>query len=222
MPSSSMDRPTSAGAISKTSRSPVARENPYTMVTTNPPMQSNRTSSWAVESSSRRNESHGSGMPLWGRVGKVFSLHVSEQIPVCSDTRPVFAQPLSFNLCHRVVAERILTRKASTFQNLQTLPKFSGPLAVVFALCDLTRKRHGKPQSVLPVTYFNVSDQPLPIHVSVRQCQPRQALGNSGVKVRLVQRVKQDSGRVLLNLCSEVRKPWITQRRQVFSEIVLP
>jgi len=136
-------------------------------------------------------------MPLWGRVGKVFSLHVREQIPVCSDTRPVFAQPLSFNLCHRVVAERILTRKASTFQNLQTLPKFPGPLAVVFALCDLTRKRHGKPQSVLPVTYFNVSDQPIPIHVSVRQCQPRQALGNSGVKVRLVQRVKQDSGRVL-------------------------
>ena len=29
-------------------------------------------------------ESHGSGMPLWGDVGKVFSLHVREQIPVCS------------------------------------------------------------------------------------------------------------------------------------------
>src|SRR5271157_4796935 len=198
MPSSSMDRLAAAGAISKTSRSAVDRENPYTMVTTKPPMQSNRTSSCAVESSSRRNESHGSGMPLWGCVGKVFSLHVREQIPVCSDRRPVFAQPLSFSLCHRVVAERILTRKAGTFQNLQTLPKFSGPLTVVFALRDFARERYGKPQSVLPVTHFDVSDQPIPIHINVHQCQPWQALGNSGIKVRLIQRVKQDTGRVLL------------------------
>src|SRR6266568_771861 len=42
--------------ISKTSKSPVDRENPYTRVTTNPPMQSNRTSSCAITSSSRRNE----------------------------------------------------------------------------------------------------------------------------------------------------------------------
>jgi hypothetical protein len=85
MPSLSMDRPAAAGAISKTSRSAVDRENPYTMVTTNPPMQSSRTSSCAIESSSRRNERHGSGMFLGGCVGKVLSLHVREQIPVCSN-----------------------------------------------------------------------------------------------------------------------------------------
>jgi hypothetical protein len=62
IPSSSMARPASLGAISRTFRSPVGRENPYTMVTTNPPMQSSRTSSCTAESNSRRNESHGSGM----------------------------------------------------------------------------------------------------------------------------------------------------------------
>src|ERR1700682_1756701 len=131
-----MDRPAASGAISKTSRSAVDRENPYTTVTTNPPMRSSRTSSCAVESSSRRNESHGSGMLLGGCVGKALSLHVREQIPVCSNRRPVFTQPLSFSLCHRVVAKRILTRKTGTFQNLQKLSKLFYPVAVVFVRRD--------------------------------------------------------------------------------------
>ena len=98
----------------------------------------------------------------------------------------MFAQPLPFSLCHRVVAERILTRKAGTLQDLETLPKFSAPLAVVFVLRDFARERDGKPQSVLPVTHFDVSDQPIPIHINVCQRQPWQALGNSGVNVRLI------------------------------------
>src|SRR5271166_1910431 len=81
-----------AGAISKTSRSPVGRENPYTMVTTNPPIQSSRTSSCAIESNSRRNESHGSGMLSFGCVGKVFSLHVGQEIPVGRRGRAMLSQ----------------------------------------------------------------------------------------------------------------------------------
>ena len=44
--------------------------------------QSSRTSSYTAESNSRRNESHGSRMLSFGCVGKVFSLHVGQEIPV--------------------------------------------------------------------------------------------------------------------------------------------
>ena len=81
--------PLSFGAIPKTSRSSVGLENPYTIVMTNPPMQSSRTSSCTAESSSRKKENHGSGMLLWGRVGKLFSFHVGEEIPVCCGGRAV-------------------------------------------------------------------------------------------------------------------------------------
>src|ERR1700758_2552107 len=152
-------------------------------------------------------------MALYECVGKLFSLNVREQIPVCSERRPVFAQPLSFGLSHRVVAERILPRKTGTLQNSETLPQLSKSLAVVLALCGFASERHGKPQSVLPVTHFCVSHQPIPIHVNVCQRQPWQTLSDSGVKVRFIQCVKQDSGWVLLNLWSEIRKSRITQSR---------
>src|SRR5579859_1354426 len=192
MPSSNMERPTSAGAISKTSRSPVGRENPYTMVTTNPPMQSSRTSSCTAASESRRNESHGSGMLSFGCVGKVFSLHVGQEIPVGCSGRAMLAQPCSLSLGHRVVTEGIFARKPGSFQNLQIRPKLSRPLALLPALRHFARQRDSKSQSVLPITYLGVANQPVPIHINVGHSQPWQPLSNPGVKVWFVQRLQQD------------------------------
>src|SRR5260370_33386189 len=77
--------PASLGAISRTSRSAVGLEQPYTVVTTKPPMQSKRISVSTAESSSRRKESHGSGIDLLGSIRKMPTLHISEQIPVARD-----------------------------------------------------------------------------------------------------------------------------------------
>ena len=93
---SAVVRPASLGAISGTSRSPVGRENPYTMVTTNPPMQSSRTSSCTAESNSRRNESHGSGMLSLGCVGKVFSLRLQKLLKHSSQVGRHVIVPPSF------------------------------------------------------------------------------------------------------------------------------
>lgn len=60
MPNSSRCLPDSLGAISSTSRSAVGREKPYTMLMTNPPMQSRRRSSSTAESSSRKKDNQGS------------------------------------------------------------------------------------------------------------------------------------------------------------------
>jgi hypothetical protein len=103
--SSSTGRPASRGAISNTSRSPVSRENPYTTVTTNPPIQSSLISSLTAESNSRKNESHGSGILLFGYISKLFSLHVGQEIPVRRDWRTMFPQPCSLSLDHGVLAE---------------------------------------------------------------------------------------------------------------------
>src|ERR1035437_2767509 len=131
MPSSRMDRPISFGAISKTSRSSVGLENRYTIVMTNPPMQFRRTSSCTAESSSPKKENHGSEMLLWGRVGKVFSFHVCEEIPVRCGGRAVLTQPHSFSLSHRVVAKGIFAHQLRTLQDFQRLRKLSRPLAAI-------------------------------------------------------------------------------------------
>src|ERR1700733_9989175 len=137
------------------------------MVTTNPPIQSSLTSSRAIESSSRRNESHGSGMLSFGCVGKIFSLHVGQEIPVGRSGRAMLSQPCSLRLGHRVVTEGIFARKPGSFQNLQTRPKLSSPLALLPALRHFTRQRDSKSQSVLPITYLGVANQPVPIQINV-------------------------------------------------------
>src|SRR5271163_1063650 len=187
-----MERPTSAGAISKTSRSPVGRENPYTMVTTNPPIQSSRTSSCAIASNSRRNESHGSGMLSIGCVGEMFSLHVGQEIPVGRSGRTMLSQPCSLGLGHRVVTEGIFARKPGSFQNLQTRPKLTRPLALLPALRHFARQRDSKSQSVLPIMNLGVANQPTPVHINVGHGQPWQPFSNTGIKIWFVQRLQQD------------------------------
>ena len=118
-PSSSIAFPASLGAISRTSRSAVGLEKPYTIVTTKPPMQFKRISVSTAESSSRRKESHGSGMDLLGSIRKMLTLHISEQIPVARDRRTMVAEPLSFRFCHGVVTEGILAGKPRSFQHVQ-------------------------------------------------------------------------------------------------------
>src|SRR5271166_4473773 len=210
-----------AGAISKTSRSPVGRENPYTMVTTNPPIQSSRTSSCAIESNSRRNESHGSGMLSFGCVGKVFSLHVGQEIPVGRRGRAMFSQPCSLSLGHRVVTEGIFARKPGSFQNLQTRSKLSRPLALLPALRHFTRQRDSKSQSVLPVVYLGIANQPVPVHISVGHSQPWQPLSNTGVKVWFVQRLQQDFRGVPSSPASKIGESGITERPEFRAEIPL-
>src|ERR1017187_6403928 len=144
MPSSRMDRPISFGAISKTSRSSVGLENRYTIVMTNPPMQFRRTSSCTAESSSPKKENHGSEILLWGRVGKVFSFHVCEEIPVRCGGRAVLTQPHSFSAGHRVVTEGIFSRKSRSIQHTHVLSKLVFSLSVVVAYCHFARERESK------------------------------------------------------------------------------
>src|SRR5208283_4765832 len=131
---------------------------PYTMVTTNPPMQSNRTSSCAAASNARRNESHGSGMLSFECIGKMFSLHVGQEIPVGRCGRTMLSQPCSLGLGHRVVTEGIFARKPGSLQDLQTRPKHSRPLALIHALRHLSRHRDSKSQSVLPIMDLGVAN----------------------------------------------------------------
>src|ERR1700722_17404851 len=145
MLSSNTCLPDSLGAISSTSRSAVGRESPYTMLITNPPMQSRRMSSPTAESNSRKNDNQDSGRPLLCRVGKMLSLHVGQEIPVSCDGRTMFSQPRSFGLRHRVVAEGIFACKPRTLQNFQMSSKLSRPLNVILAFCHVTRQRDGKP-----------------------------------------------------------------------------
>jgi hypothetical protein len=81
--------------------------------------QSKRISVSTAESSSRRKESHGSGMDLSGSIRKMLTLHISEQIPVARDRRTMVAEPLSFRFCHGVVTEGILAGKPRSFQHVQ-------------------------------------------------------------------------------------------------------
>src|SRR5229473_2416156 len=134
---------------------------------TNPPMRTKRTSSRTAESSSRRKKSHGSGMLLFVCIGKIFSLHVGQEIPVCRGWRALFSQPCSLSLGHRVVAERIFARKPRTLQDSQILSKLSRPLHVVLAFCHVARQRDSESQSVLPITYLGVANQPIPVHINV-------------------------------------------------------
>jgi hypothetical protein len=175
-----MARPAFLGAISSTSRSPVGREKPYTMVTTNPPIQSRRISSCTAESNSRRNDSHGSGMPLFTCVGKVFSLHVGQEIPVRCGGRAMLSQPYSLSLGHRVVAEGIFVHKPRALQDFQMLSKLSRPLHIVLAFRHVARHADSESQSVLPITHLGVSDEPAPVHFKVGHGQPWQSLGNAG------------------------------------------
>src|ERR1700687_144027 len=221
MPSSSMARPASLGAISRTSRSPVGRENPYTVVTTKPPIQSSRTSSRAAASNSRRNESHVPGILSFGCVGKIFSLHVGQEIPVGRSGRAMLSQPCSLSLGHRVVAEGIFACKPGSSQNLQPRPKLSRPLALLPALRHFTRQRDSKSQSVLPVMDLGVSNQPVPVHINVGHNQPWQPLSNTGVKVWFVQCLQQDLRGVPSSLASKIGESWITERAQFRAEIAL-
>ena len=107
-----------SAAISSTSRSAVGLEKPYTPVTTNPPIHSRRTSASTAASSSPRKESQGSGIDLLGTcVGKMFALHVREEIPVARGSATMLAEPRSLSLSHRVVAERILPRQSRALKS---------------------------------------------------------------------------------------------------------
>src|SRR5208337_1596142 len=117
-----------------------------------------RTSLCAAESNSRRNESHGSGMLSFGCVGKVFSLHVGQEIPVGRSGRTMLSQPCSLGLGHRVVTEGIFARKPGSLQDLQTRPKLSRPLVLIPALRHFSRHRDSKSQSVLPIMDLGVAN----------------------------------------------------------------
>lgn len=111
-------------------------------------------------------------------VGKVLLFHVGKQIPVCSEMRSVFAQPFSLN---RFSAEGILTRQPSCFEGLETLSELSSPVAVVLGFGNLGCKGNSKAQSILPVTYFGIPDQPMPVHVTRLEGSPVQSalVGNT-------------------------------------------
>ena len=140
---------------------------------------------------------------------------------MCRGWRAMFAQPYSLSLGHRVVAERIFARKPRTLQNFQILSQLSRPLHVVLAFCHVARQRDGKSQSVLPITYLGIANQPIPVHINVGHSQPRQPLSNSGVKVWLVQRLKQDFRRVPPPSRPKIGEPRITERAEFRTEITL-
>ena len=111
--------------------------------------------------------------------------------------RTMFSQPCSLSLGHRVVAEGIFACNMCALQDFQRLSEFSRSFLVVLAFRHICRQRDSESQSVLPITYLGVANQPIPVHPKrVRHSQPRQPLSNSGIKVWLVQRLKQASRRV--------------------------
>src|SRR6266581_4942378 len=101
-------------------------------------------------------------MLSFGCVGKMFSLHVGQEIPVGRSGRAMLAQPCSLSLGHRVVTEGIFARKPGSLQNLQTRPKLSRPFALLPTLRHFARQRDSKPQSVLPIMHLGVANQPIP------------------------------------------------------------
>src|ERR1700688_634702 len=133
----------------------------------------------------------------------------------------MFSQPCSLSLGHRIVAERIFTRKPRTLQEFQVLSKLSGPLLVVLALCHFARQKDGKSQAVLPITYLGIAHQPGPVHVNVSHSQPRQSLSNSGIKVWLIQRIEQHFRRVPPPSRPKIGEARIPERAQLRAEIAL-
>src|ERR1700741_1722783 len=98
----------------------------------------------------------------------------------------MLSQPYPFSLGHGVVTESIFARKPCTLQVLQTLPQLACARTFPLAFCYFVRQGDSKPQTVLPVMNLRISDEPVPVHVNMSQCQPRQPFSNSCIKVRLV------------------------------------
>src|ERR1700678_496549 len=130
-------------------------------------MQCKRTSSFMAESNSRRNESHGSDMLLGGSIGKVFPLHIREEIPMCRRGGTMLSQPCSLNLGHRVVTKCIFTCQTRTLQGFEPRLKLFRSRSVVVDIRYFAGQSYSKSQPILPVTEFGIADQPIPVHVYV-------------------------------------------------------
>ncbi len=62
---------------------------------------------------------------------------------------------------------------------------------------------------------------PIPVHINAGHSKPRQPLSNSGIKLWLVERLKQDFCRVPPPSRPKIGEPRITERAQFHAEIAL-
>src|SRR6185312_1693571 len=106
--SSSRDSRSRSGAISTTSRSAVGRSNPYTCVTTKPPMQCNHVGSVSTASSSLRKSCQSGSETLGEDMAQVIQSKVSEQVPAHGCFRTMRSLPAPFHLRHGCLTKSIL------------------------------------------------------------------------------------------------------------------
>ena len=127
----------------------------------------------------------------------------------------VRSNPFSLRFRQGIVAKSVFLDQPGAFEHTHVFPKPSRTLRVARLRRQLRSHGYDKSEPVLPVKQLGVLHHPIPIHVRVRQSQPRQAFRHSVIEVRLLECGKQNLGRIAARFRPQVSESWITQGREL-------
>jgi hypothetical protein len=120
------------------------------------------------------------------------------------------AQPATFCIRERFLAQRVLPDQASAIENLLYLVKPARSHDMATLLRYLPRQHDDESKSVLDISHLGLAYQPLPIKIVILDAQQRRSLDHADFDVARGHRRKEDGRGILGGYTDQLTETWIS------------